>query len=604
MNEEVLVLYRATSDGYEQVKSYENQSNQLPNFSDDLLSQDSYILIKGSKKRFDDLLLSKTKNNVIDYAILEEYAIKNSFGFSIESTNDERVLSSFKSSINFADREVKASVLEKDVISEKVEPIVTLNENLSLGDESSLAIENELKALNKVLAVLDEAQQGFSIVKDRLQDEIERLKNNELPVDHQKEEEKLVKDKVVPEQSEETDKKKEEEKVVSLDPDSNSLNIDAILIKAENIRNDIIQIGSDLDALDVNDVQRESKLSILSDRADGVGADMEELRGAVTKRIDELKVLHEEKTEKVQVFLLKTGNHYSELFSRNKKEGFFSEHEFNEYLKQVEKKFPGCEISTALVNRKLYESIDKLQDTNHQQLNALLKEDCIQFTGKVPENTKQVKQIKEIKVEKENKKLENVLKEKNRNVIDAMANYTKITYYSIKKAIKNLINGFIHGANKSREKKVINRAAKNDTIQIVAIQQADGSFHELKTERNKDLFLHESELKSYAEHVSNNVQKARFYLLEVPKSEYPQIGKYLEKGIMTDDNKQKYNEAKREFLKRIAPKASASCETNATVTVVPESSSKERKNKKKETFKQPVIHVEKKQRKNKNKRTK
>ena len=68
-----------------------------------------------------------------------------------------------------------------------------------------------------------------------------------------------------------------------------------------------------------------------------------------------------------------------------------------------------------------------------------------------------------------------------------MANYTKITYYSIKKAIKNLINGFIHGANKSREKKVINRAAKNDTIQIVAIQQADGSFHELKTERNKDL---------------------------------------------------------------------------------------------------------------------
>ena len=125
------------------------------------------------------------------------------------------MLSSFKSSINFADREVKASVLEQDVIPEKVEPIVTLNENLSPGDESSLAIENELKALNKVLAVLDEAQQGFSIVKGRLQDEIERLKNNELPVDHQKEEEKLVKDKVVPEQSEETDKKKEEEKVVT-----------------------------------------------------------------------------------------------------------------------------------------------------------------------------------------------------------------------------------------------------------------------------------------------------------------------------------------------------------------------------------------------------
>ena len=79
MNEEVLVLYRATSEGYEQVKSYENQSNQLPNFSDNLSSQDSYILIRGSKKRFDDLLLSKTKNDVIDYAILEEYAIKNSF---------------------------------------------------------------------------------------------------------------------------------------------------------------------------------------------------------------------------------------------------------------------------------------------------------------------------------------------------------------------------------------------------------------------------------------------------------------------------------------------------------------------------------------------
>lgn len=604
MNEEVFVLYRATSDGYEQVKSYENQSNQLPDFSSNLSSEDSYILIKGSKKRFDDLFLSKTKNNIIDYGIFDEFVIKNSFGFSIESTNDDRVLSSFKSSINFTDKEVKTDVLEKEVIPEKVEPMVTLNKNLSLDDESSLAIENELEALNKVLALLDETQQEFSIVKSRLQDEIERLKNNELSVDHQKEEEKLEVDKVVLKQGEEIEKEKVEEIVVFPVLDSDRMNIDDILIKAENIKNDIIQVGADLDALDINDAERESKLSILRDRADGVAVDMEELRGAVTKRIDELKTLHEEKNEKLQVFLLKTGNHYSELFSRNKGEGFFSEHEFNEYLKQVEKKFPGSEISTALVNRKLYEGIDKLQDTDHHQLNALLKEDCIQFTGKVPENTKQVKQINEIKVEKDNKKLENVLKEKNRNVIDAMANYTKITYYSIKKAIKNLINGFIHGANKSREKKIINSAAKNDSIQIVAIQQADGSFHELKTERNKDLFLHESELKSYAEHVSNNVQKARFYLLEVPKSEYPQIGKYLERGIMTDDNKQKYNEAKREFLKRVAPKASASCETNTAVTVAPESSSKERKNKKKETFKQPVIHVEKKQRKNKNKRTK
>ena len=62
------------------------------------------------------------------------------------------------------------------------------------------------------------------------------------------------------------------------------------------------------------------------------------------------------------------------------------------------------------------------------------------------------------------------------------------------------------------------------------------------------------ELRAFADDVIK--ENGKFKLIEIPKSDYPDINNYLTKGIMTEEGKQKYQEAKFQFLKNCTEKTS------------------------------------------------
>lgn len=284
-----------------------------------------------------------------------------------------------------------------------------------------------------------------------------------------------------------------------------------------------------------------SEIQVLFQDCDVVQVKLEDL----SMRLDRYLAGPGQQEEKVQVIVVNNKGFYQELAVETDSLKFLAPHEVEKFAEGLGAEYPGLKVMAIEVDKKKYTSIQGLSPDVAQERDRLLKSDgTITAECMVPVEKEQEK-IHNNSVNRKNdaitQKMDRVAEHENRNLFEIMEDYAKMFF---------LIFKDMFGISRKEEKEKMQQSQiekGQEVLQIIAVEQPDGSVIELKSERNPNLFLQEHELKAYAEDVAHI--NGKFRLIEMPKEAYPDVNKYLDKGIMTDEGKQRYQEAKASFIK-------------------------------------------------------
>lgn len=262
-----------------------------------------------------------------------------------------------------------------------------------------------------------------------------------------------------------------------------------------------------------------------------------------------------EQNNKMQVIVLNDHGVFYEYAAEIDSKNFLQFHEIEKMAEGLRGEKPGCKLMAIEIDRDKYQAIQGVTPEVVSQRDALLKSEGTVKAEIEITPIKKEKEEKEAQQKKEKSELdrdiENVAKKEDRNGIDAVVSNVKLWAMMAWGIVSGVTNLFKKD-EKQEEKKSLED--KPEMLQIIAVENEDGTFREIKSEQNPNLFLHEMELKAFADDVIK--ENGKFKLIEIPKSDYPDVNNYLTKGIMTEEGKQKYQEAKSQFLKNCTEKTS------------------------------------------------
>ena len=262
-----------------------------------------------------------------------------------------------------------------------------------------------------------------------------------------------------------------------------------------------------------------------------------------------------EQNNKMQVVVLNDHGVFYEYTSETDPKNFLQFHEIEKMAEGLRGEKPGCKLMVIEIDRDKYQAIQGVTPEVLQKRDLLLKSEGTVTAEIEITPVKKEKEEKEIQQKKEKSELDrgidNVAKKEDRNGIDAVVSNVKLWAMMVWGMILR-VNSLFKKDEKQEEKKSVED--KSEMLQIIAVENEDGTLREIKSEQNPSLFLHEMELRAFADDVIK--ENGKFKLIEIPKSDYPDINNYLTKGIMTEEGKQKYQEAKFQFLKNCTEKTS------------------------------------------------
>lgn len=177
---------------------------------------------------------------------------------------------------------------------------------------------------------------------------------------------------------------------------------------------------------------------------------------------------------------------------------------------------------------------------------------------------------KEKRLAVKEKNNDGVTKKEGRNVFNVIKNLVKKTGNFLSSEVRK------ESLMELRAKDIPTEGSQpEDTLQIITVEKKDGTITELKVERNSNLFLRQGELKAYAEDVASI--NGKFQIIETVKGEYPNVNKYLKNGIMTEEGRKEYQQAKIEFLKKCSPRTTYEITERKEEKTQPEKSPKKGK---------------------------
>ena len=252
----------------------------------------------------------------------------------------------------------------------------------------------------------------------------------------------------------------------------------------------------------------------------------------------------------MQVIVLNEKGFYKELSSELNPDKFLSSFEVEKMAEGLSKEYPESKLMMIEVDRKKYTGIEGLSFEIAGKKDKMLREEgVVKFECKIPKEQKEQKEAgKEQKGTGGKTKIDEALKKvvakEERNAIEIAWNWTKLIGLLIWNFGKGIYK-FFKPAPKAEP--IPSLKSKPETIQVLALEQADGKFNDIRTEMNPSLFMDAQELKPYVDELTKG--NGTYILMEIPKNEFPSVNLYLKDGIMTDEGKKKYQEAKSEFLK-------------------------------------------------------
>ena len=326
-----------------------------------------------------------------------------------------------------------------------------------------------------------------------------------------------------------------------------------IVLSIEKIDKRVSELSSIVDELeDKASLCKERGLQIDSDEVQELLKGCKEVEAEVVelkKEYEQVQLISsqvsENKSDVMQVIVVNDRGFYKELFSELDPEKFLSSLELEKIAEGLCDKYPESKLMAIEVDRKRYMDIHGISGVVAEKRDIMLKEEGnVKFEHKIP---KQKSRHKEVETTTRGinpqEKVDKVASKEDRNIVEALLSWTKLGSLIAKNAIGGTINLF------KRDKKIKAPIdSSSDMIQIVAVEQLDGTVKELVSHRNKNLFIHPNELEAYVKHITQG--NGKYSLMEVSKKDLPDINLYLDKGVLTEDGKLKYNAKKESFFKK------------------------------------------------------
>ena len=242
----------------------------------------------------------------------------------------------------------------------------------------------------------------------------------------------------------------------------------------------------------------------------------------------------------MQVLIVKDNGIYKEIARETNKERFYTSVDFDNLVKDKKftEKYGGSQFLVFEIDPKEYLSIDGISTEAEiiEKRNKLLTEKGqIKYSQKIVAEERKVKKPKPSKLSKDQQALNEVAQRDNRNVFDGMFDFLKMGFFIVKDIL----------IKRKKEDSSAIQVPKIDKelIQVIVMEKEDGVMTEIRVERNPNLFLLDNELGAFAERLKT-APGVTFRLLEIPVKDYPDVNKYLEKGIMTEEGKEKFQTAK------------------------------------------------------------
>ncbi len=324
-------------------------------------------------------------------------------------------------------------------------------------------------------------------------------------------------------------------------------------LSIETIEKRVSELSSIVDELEDKAVlYKERGLQIDSDEVQELLKGCKEVEAAVVelkREYDQVQLISSLVTENMsdvmQVIVVNDKGFYKELTSELDPSKFLTSLEVEKIAEGLCDKYPESKLMAIEVDRKMYMDINGISGVVAEKRDVLLKaEGDVKFEHKIP---KQKVSRKDVSASTRGRtvqdKVDKVASKEDRNIVEALLSWTKLGSLITKNVIGGSINLF------KRDKK--NKASidsSSEMIQIVAVEQLDGTFKELVSKRNKNLFIQPNELEAYVKYITQG--NGKYHLLEVSKKDLPDINLYLDKGVLTEDGKLKYNAKKESFFKK------------------------------------------------------
>lgn len=263
----------------------------------------------------------------------------------------------------------------------------------------------------------------------------------------------------------------------------------------------------------------------------------------------------------MQILVVKDKGIYKEIARETDKERFFSSVDFDNLVrdKKFSENYTGTQFLVFEIDQKDYLSVKGLKPEIIEKRSKLLTEKGhVKYSQNIVSEEKITKKPQRPKLSKDQESLNQVAAKENRNIFDGIFDFMKMGLF-IGKDI------FI---SRKEENPFEVKVPKKEYLQVIVMEKKDGTMTEVKVERNPNLFLLDNELDSFAENLKT-IPGTTFRLLEIPVMDYPDVNQYLDKGIMTEQGKEKFQDAKNKCFQKLVKKGMAMAVT--TIVNTPDS---------------------------------
>lgn len=274
------------------------------------------------------------------------------------------------------------------------------------------------------------------------------------------------------------------------------------------------------------------------------------------KRLQNSNKIHTEPSGTMQILVVKDKGIYKEIARETNKERFFSSVDFDNLVrdKKFSENYTGTQFLVFEIDQKEYLSVKGLKPEIIEKRSKLLTEKGqVKYSQNIVLEEKIAKKPQRPKLSKDQESLNHVAAKENRNVFDGIFDFMKMGLF-IGKDI------FIP---RKEENPLEVKVPKKEFLQVIVMEKKDGTMTEVNVERNPNLFLLDNELDSFAENLKTT-PGTTFRLFEIPVMDYPDVNQYLEKGIMTEEGKEKFQDAKNKCFQNLVKKG----ESMAVTTIV------------------------------------
>lgn len=516
------VVFQISDDGCKEVARNNDK------FWDELEIQQKfgkqrYFVLEGESLMINKLIKETEEKDLISVAV---NASKKCY---IASTNDESILDIFDAKIKWEKQEYENGI-------ENAEQIEILEY------KKSQLVNRCFPELKK----LQEISDTLIGISKRMDDTENLFKGEKIPEDLKKSGKKEISTKEDVKEVKSSDRSVYGES----HQDSPDKDIDHLLVRIEELSIKSWEIedrGKEckhkelpLDSLEVK--------SLMSDISD-VRSEIKTIQGDIQAQIDKI---NQPESKTLQVVVVNDGSGvYKEIAVEGDKMHFLSSVELERMgeSEELKNRYGGGKILAIEIDKEKYLSIQGLTPDVALAKDKLLKaEGTITYSKDItfPKSSLKQKESNKAKGFDINQSIQKVVDRSNKNVLEAVVDNVKLWSLIVADMFKGLFRAF---KKENQEVPKVEKKKEEELLQVVAVEQPDGSLRELKTERNQNLFLNKNELKSYVDDIVVDVNAGNFYLLNISQKEYPDVNKFLQKGIMTEESKEKYQSAKSMFFK-------------------------------------------------------